>query len=296
MTPSTRTPTTRGPSTRTPRALAFALVLGLGAAIAAGPLPAGAQEEPTVVWEDHTLVVTAALPGTLGLTDTPGAPYDGPRLYCAWFSLEVASTTVDIVPVAAPTVGTTYVFNCWYTAPWADPYPGYPIVAVYDPVEDPPGSLITPPEVARFAVDSIDFVPPSIVTAPADTHIVGVESWLAVDSPLDYEPASAQAGPVWATVRPEFRDATWDLGNGDALVCTADATTRWVPDGPTSQSSECAYAYRSSQGTPLVASATISWTVWQRTDRTAGAWVIWGTVSLTTTAEFAVAQLQAVIN
>ncbi|MEQ8842210.1 MAG: hypothetical protein RIB98_14600 [Acidimicrobiales bacterium] len=262
--------------------------------------PAAAQtddDEPTgTIWDDHTLVVTAATPGTLSLTDTPGAPYDGPRIYCAWFSVVVTSTGVDIVGIADPTVGDTYVFNCWYTDPFADIYPGYPIVAVFDPVVDPPGPLITTPEVARFALDSIVFESPVAVTAPAVTHVVGVESWFAVDSELDYDAASAQAGPVWATVRPEFRHVTWDLGNGDRLVCTDDARTRWSTDGPDDQTSACTYAYRSSGEEAMAASATAHWTIWQQTDRTAGEWTVWGTVSLTTPLSIDVVELEAVIN
>lgn len=262
------------------------------------PRHAGAQDgapaDTTTEWSDNTLVVTAAAPGTLTLTDNPGAPYDGPRIHCAWFALAINASTLDAVHIADPQVGVTYVYNCWFTDPWADRYPGYPLVAVYDPVVDSPGPLITTPIAARHALDSIEFERPSVVTSPTGINVVGVPSWLAVDSELEYGSASAQAGPVWATVRPVFRDVTWDLGNGVELACTQDATTMWDPTGPETQTSGCTHTF--TRARRALVSATVNWTVWQRTDRTIGSWVVWGTVSLTTAVELPVVDLQAVID
>jgi hypothetical protein len=99
-------------------------------------------------------------------------------------------------------------------------------------------------------------------------------------------------------VRPVFRDVTWDLGDGTRLVCTDDATTRWNPTGPDDQRSGCTHTFtRTPSSTePRQLSATASWTIWQRTDRTAGSWVLWGTVSLTTPVGLPVIDLQAVID
>lgn len=278
----------------------FAVLVLLAAVLNAQPVQAQddpAPDDPTTTeWGDNILVVTAAAPGTLELTDTPGAPDSGPVIYCAWFELVIGGSTLDPVQLTDPTIGDTYLFNCWYIDVWADRYPGYPIVAVYDPVVDPPGPLITTPTAARFALDSIEFEVPTVVTSPADVHLVGIPSWFAVDSELDYAPASAQAGPVWATVRPVFRDVTWQLGDGTQLVCTADATTRWDPSGPARQTSSCAHTFRSGAIADAPTTATVHWTVWQRTDRTDGAWVPWGTVELATTVDLTVIDLQAAIN
>ncbi len=271
------------------------------AVLFASTSPAHAQDDPppadtTTVWEDTTLIVTAATPATLALTETPGTPYDGPVIRCAWFELRIQGVALIAVQVADPITGTTYLFHCWFSHPWADRHPAYPIAAVYDPVVDPPGPLVTTPVAARFALDSIEFERPEIVTSPAGPHVVGVPSWFAVGSELDYRSASAQAGPVWATVRPVFRDVTWRLGDGKHITCTADATTRWDPDGPDTQTSSCRHTYESTHAEIGAAEATVSWTVWQRTDRTAGAWEVWGTVRLTTAADIDVLDLQAVID
>jgi hypothetical protein len=270
-------------------------------ALLVSAVPAAAQDAPpppdtTTVWEDTTLIVTAAAAGSLELTDSPGAPHDGPVIRCAWFSLRIRGTTLIAVQIAEPTTGDTYLYNCWFAHPWADRHPGYPIVAVFDPIIDPPGPLITTPVAARHALASIEFERPGVVTSPPGIQVVGIPSWFAVDSRLDYAPASAQAGPVWATVRPVFRDVTWSFGDGDVMVCTADATTQWNPSEPDAQNSACTHTYRSAGADQLPLSATASWTVWQRTDRTAGAWEVWGTVSLTTSGAVTVIDLQAAIN
>jgi hypothetical protein len=279
----------------------FAAVAGLLAiALVVGMLRPGsvlAQDDPptSIEWEGNALVVTASAPGTLRLTDEPGAPFAGPVIRCAWFEVVVGGATLDIVHLADPVAGETYVYHCWHTHPWVDPYPGYPIVAVHDPTAGPPGALITTETAARFALDSIEFETPEPVTSPPGASVVGIPTWFAVATPLDYEPASAQAGPVWATVRPIFRDTTWNLGEGTRVVCTADSTTRWRPSGPDDQHSACVHTFSATPTDPA-ASVTVHWTVLQRTDRTAGAWIPWGTVSLTTPLDLEVIDLQAVIN
>lgn len=263
------------------------------------PDPGLAQDGPpadtSVEWNGNVLVVSAAAPGTLRLTDDPGAPFAGPVIHCAWFEVVIGSTSLDIVHLADPVVGETYVYHCWYTHPWVDPYPGYPIVAVHDPIAGPPGALITTETAARFALDSIEFETPEPVTSPPGAAVVGIPTWFSVATRLDYEPASAQAGPVWATVRPVFRDTVWNLGDGTGIVCTADSTTHWRRSGPDDQRSACVHTF-SDILDQRAASVTAHWTVWQRTDRTAGAWIPWGTVSLTTPLDLEVIDLQAVIN
>lgn len=291
-----------GGNRTTPTSTTIGLSLAIMVSALSIPVrPVAAQDEApppgtTTIWEDPTLIVTAATAGTLELTETPGAPSTGPVHHCAWFALRITSTTVIAVQIAAPTVGETYLFHCWLSDPWTDHHPAYPIVTVYDPAVDPPGPLVTTPVAARHALASIEFERPGIVTSPAATQVVGIPTWFAVDSRLDYSPASAQAGPVWATVRPVFRDVTFDLGDGNTLTCAADATTEWDGEGPPTQSSRCRHTYETVGEGATPVSATVDWTVWQRTDRTAGAWEVWGTVSLTTTVDRTVVDLQAAIN
>lgn len=258
----------------------------------------GAAQEPVggatdTVWQDPVLFVTAAAPGTLALTDTPGTTSGGPPFYCGWFSLVIGGQSVDAPHVPNPTVGDTYVFTCWATSPWVDPYPGYPVAAVYDPQAATPGPLVTTATAARFALDSITFERPATVTAPPNVHLVGVPSWFGLDSRLAYDPATAQAGPVWATVRPEFLDTTWEFPDGRRLVCRAATASEWTDDA---RSPSCAHLFTTADDTPITATVTARWTIWQRTDRTAGAWEVWGTVALPSSTSMTVVDVQAAID
>ncbi|GJM37758.1 MAG: hypothetical protein DHS20C19_11250 [Acidimicrobiales bacterium] len=279
-------------SFRVPRRIALCLVL------LAWPASAGAQDTGIDV-DDGVLTVEAAYPGTIDVTSGPGVPYDGPRLRCGYFAVEVGGHQVIDFVAADPIIGETYLWSCWEPGrhPYLEPYdPTYPIVVVHDPTAAQPGPAITTQTVAAFAVERITFEAPVIATAPATHHVVGVPTWLAVTSQLDYDAVSAQAGPVWATVRPVFRDVTWNLGNGDRHVCVGDATNVWRADRGERQATECAYAFESADGGPFPGSATTTWTIWQQTDRNPTGWQIWGEVTLTTDVTFAVTDLQAAID
>lgn len=269
--------------------------------VTAGPVAAGegARAQTGITVDDDVLVVDAAYPGTLTLTDQPGRPYGGPVLTCAYFSLVFGGLDVfDLVPVA-PVRGSSYLWSCWEPGrhPYLEPFrPTYPVVVTYDPATAPPGEAITTPTAAAHALASIDFERPAIATAPSAVHVVGVPSWLAVTSRLDYPTASAEAGPVWATVRPVFRDVTWRFGNGDRVVCVGDATRVWHPGRDDDQTTDCAYAFETSGDGAFDGQATVTWTIWHRTDRHPNDWRVWGVVQLTTDVNFAVTGLEAAIN
>ena len=256
-------------------------------------------EKPTTEVEQsgNTLIVSAGAPGTLTITESPGGGWSGPTIYCGWFDLVIGETSGNIAIVNAtdPVVGDNYVLICWTASP-VEPISGYPIVVTFPGPATIPGPAVSTGEAAQYAVNSIVFEWPAAELSPGSQQIVGIPSWLAVTSRLHYDPVSAEAGPVWATVRPEFRDATWDLGNGDIRTCVGDATTTWNLHGPTTQTSACTYTYEKVSGdTPYAAGVTINWTIYQLTDKSAGAWEVWGTISLTTSLSIDVGQLQATI-
>ncbi len=199
---------------------------------------------------------------------------------------------VDIVDAVSPVIGDNYLLWCWYPDTGED-VAGYPIVATYSG-PGIPGSVISTGEVADYAVASIAFQPPTIELSPATRQLVGVPTWLAVTSRLDYGEVNAAAGPVWASVRPTFSDVTFDLGEDTTVVCATDAATTWDLALGDHQSSTCTHTY--SHSGLYEASATISWTVEQLTDKNPAAWQPWGTVTLTTPITIDVRQLQAVID
>ncbi len=251
----------------------------------------------TTIIDDHTLIVTAGSERDLTLTATPGRG-DGRVIKCGWFQAEFGDLIIfDIVQLRDPVAGETYMLWCWYADDGTD-VPGFPVRVVYQrPVIA--GEPATTEETTLFALDSITFAAPALALSPAGEQVVGIPTWLAVTSQLDYPQVSAAAGPVWATVQPVFRDVTWDMGNGDTVTCTleTDATTTWDPTGPPDQTSSCVYVYESNgEGDGEVhLSATVSWTILQRTNLNPN-WHTWGTLSLTTTAPVTVRELQAVID
>ena len=247
--------------------------------------------------EDQTLIITAGMAGSLEVTTNPGTG-SGRTIRCGWFELVIDGwLVIEIVQVTAPEIGQSLLSWCWYADNDAT-LPGFPRIVIY---QGPtvPGSPTTTEEAARFAIANITFASPVIELSPTGDQIVGIPTWLAVSSQLDYSQISAQTGPVWVTVKPVFRDVIWHMGSGDTITCTldGDATTVWDPEGPRNQASECTHLYESNgedDGSSTI-SATVTWTILQQTNLNP-AWHLWGDFSLTTTEEITVRELQAVIN
>ena len=177
---------------------------------------------------------------------------------------------------------------------------GYP--RVWDPTPTPGAQppLIDLVELEIWARNQLTFTPPTPQLSPAGDQFVGIASWLAVTSELDYAPISAQAGPIWITATPVFRNVTWDMGNGDQVTCTDDVTAVWHPDRP-DQTSMCTYVYESNGDGAVVETeitATATWNILTATsDDPAGAAPRpSGTVSRSTTFTTDVRELQAVID
>jgi len=278
------------------------LFLALVALLALGwTVPAGGAEAPDVGVntriEDQSLIITAGTAGSLEVTTNPGTG-SGRTIRCGWFEVVIDGwLVIEIVQVAAPEIGQSLLSWCWYADSDAT-LPGFPRIVIY---QGPtvPGSPTTTEEAARFAIANTTFASPVIELSPAGDQIVGIPTWLAVSSRLDYSQISAQTGPVWVTVKPVFRDVVWHMGDGDTVTCTldGDATTVWDPDGPRNQASACTHLYESNgedDGASTI-SATVTWTILQQTNLNP-AWHLWGDFSLTTTDNIIVRELQAVIN
>ncbi len=261
-------------------------------------LSTGASADGTNVEETvGGVVVTAGSSGSLTTTSHPGRPGTGPTIYCGWFRFTggFGSEVFDLVgdPVS-PIVGHVYALNCW-TDDRADPYPGYPIIRRYPGRREIPGEAVPDGEAAQFAIAHINFELPEIELSPPRQQIVGVPSWLAVTSQLHYDQVSANAGPVWATVWPSFRDVTWDLGNSEPpKKCTQDVSKVWDSTTNQPQTSRCTYTYTNSSGSPFDLTATVRWNIWQQTN-TNPSWHWWGTISRSTTIPLHVTQLQSAI-
>lgn len=266
----------------------FGLVIGL--ALWAQPVaPSAAQDGGSsplpgtdIALDGTVLTVVAGAPGSLRLTERPGEGLPGRVVRCGWFEVVTAGPSpFDIVAAVDPVEGDTYLLWCVFADGVGPALAGYPTPAVYGG-RDLPGPVVSTGEAAQHALDSIEFALPSAVLTPPGRQIVGVPTDVEVVSRLDYPSASAEAGPVWATVQPEFHSVVWEPGNGDTVVCLRLAPCRSLYE-------------REPSGGVARATVTVRWTIRERTDKTAGAWRVWGSVALTTPVDVEVTALQAAI-
>lgn len=276
--------------------IAAITVLAWGAA-AWGPAASSEDLDGTEITETVSgLVVKAGAPGSLALSSQPGRPGRGATVYCSWHDFAVKFGQLLLKPLGDsvwPEVDSTYLLSCWTESP-AEPIAGYPTVARYRERGAVAGPAVSSEDAARFAAARIDFEPPAIRFSPPGRQVVGVPSWLAVTSRLDYAGVSANAGPVWASARAYFRDVTWDLGNGARRVCSRDVSLLWDPANPKAKPGRCHYTYTTSRGSPFKVTATVRWDIWQRTNDKPD-WHRWGTITRSSTGELPVTQLQSSI-
>jgi hypothetical protein len=255
---------------------------------------AAADEIPPVVLGADSVTVAAGTPGSLRIVDRPRS--SGPAVRCAWHRLVWGNAdpigTAPVVPVE----GSGYVLWCVHVAD-GSVVDGYPLLTVYDPADPIPGGAVSSADAARFALDRIRFEEPRPRLSPEAAQIVGVPTWLAVTSQLAYGDATAQAGPVWASVRPVFRDVSWAMGDGTAVVCADDVDVVWEPGRPAdSQSSRCTHVYETASGPDgHPATVTATWDILWRNDRDPNRWQLFDTLSITTTVPIVADQLQAAI-
>jgi hypothetical protein len=252
--------------------------------------------DATPVLTETGFVVQASEAWSLTVVDRPSSTPVGAWIECSY--LNIPSVDAPIESLGHPLIpwaGGAFDLWCWYE-PDHVIVPGYPQVVLFDPLEPVPG-LVDVIDVAEYAQSQIEFEPPAMELSPTERQVVGVETWLAVTSELDYPDVSAQAGLAWATVRTRFRDAVWDLGDGSILRCTDDATTTWDPTmAVDQQTSGCTHTYvESSADRGYPASVTVTWTLEWTNNNAPDLFVPWTTFSLATPVSIAVDQLQAAI-
>lgn len=235
------------------------------------------------------------------LTLTVSRDYTGIIPRCAFYDADW--DTVYLFPVIPFEREYAFILHCWYPGEdasdtWSDPVPGYPVPFVCCPSGGVPGPVVDDWEVALFARNSISFSPPVPVLSPPDRQLVGVPTWLAVVSELQYPSASAAAGPVWVTVTPRFREVEWNFGDGGAVTCRHDVATTWNPGLPDArQSSRCTHTFQSNgDGTPLEGTVTVRWNIFMESNRTTPAVEFWGVAETRADLPLDIRELQAVID
>jgi len=128
---------------------------------------------------------------------------------------------------------------------------------------------VTPAMLAERAVSQLSLPSPSIQVSPQATQLVGLGTWLWLESD-SWEPQTATATvpglSVTATAEPAR--AVWSMGDGASVTCTGAGTPWSNSFDPKAESPDCGYTYsRVSAGEPsgqYAVSVTVYWAVsWQ---------------------------------
>ena len=168
---------------------------------------------------------------------------------------------------------------------------------VYNPAE-PLGGLFAAERAAELAIERLELADPVIVLNPPGAQLVGVPTWLHLDTPWGPQQASASVAGVTSTVTATPTTVTWDLGDGTHLTCHGPGTA-FDPTRPAAtQHPDCTHTYTQPSHTrpggtyPL--SATITYRAsWQASTGTGGDL---GTLTRTSATTTTVHEAQALIH
>ena len=183
---------------------------------------------------------------------------------------------------------------------WPSPSPGNGWRLIWAWFADPPpGTPVTPEELAERAVDSMTLLGPDIHTSirPGGMALVGVPVWLWTSTgPSRWGPTSATASVTGLSVTAVARAVAvhWQLGDGTSLTCTGPGTPYQRHAGRLS-SPTCGHVYlRSSARQPnerYPLTATTTWHITWSGGGDSGAM----TRTRTSTASLTVGELQVLI-
>lgn len=172
-----------------------------------------------------------------------------------------------------PDEGALYEFHCW-----AGPLAGWRESVEFRAEAPEQPSVV---ELARQAIDSIALPGPEIGIAPdpSGAGLVGLPVWLWTENASDtWGPVPGQAtipGVITVTARAEAARITWDMGDGNTVVCGNPGTPYEATFG-SKPSPTCGHVYAAaSAGQPdgrFTITATTDWRVtWWVEPRGSGA-------------------------
>jgi hypothetical protein len=161
-------------------------------------------------------------------------------------------------------------------------------------------SIVADPRVlAERAAAVLDLPAPAMRMSPARDQVVQLPSWLWISAEQwDPRQVSATAGPVTATVTATPVQVTWDMGNGDQVLCEGPGTPYQEKYAGQPDATDCRYTYRhSSAGQPDEAyrvTATVDWGLtWSATGASGGGSL--GRVPMSSTRSVRVTEIQALV-
>lgn len=259
---------------------------------------AGAGAGGVIVGGTPVAIAVTSPSGTLGSYVRRGAR-SGPRWTCSYYRMENGSSSGVSVAVdystgpVDPVRGEVYLLVCLdehrqVVHTW---------LGIYDP-GDPFSGLLAAERAAELAVERLDLPPPDLGFSPPGDLLVGLPTWLWVDTAWDAASAVATVTDVTSAVSARPLSVRWDLGDGTAIACEGPGTPYDAARPADAQASTCSHVYqRSSAAQPdgsYAVTATVTYAItWEATTGESGDL---GTVERSTTASRRVVEVQAVID
>ena len=258
----------------------------------------GSKGGAVIVGGTPVAIAIAAPSGTVASWERRGGG-SGPRWTCGYYGFENGSSSGVSINIdygggpQQPIPGQIYGLLCRDQA--GDLV--YSWFGVYDPA-DPLAGLLAGERAAEIALERLELSDPVVRFNPPGDQLVGLQSWLWVDTPWAPAAVAARVTGVTATVTASPRFVVWDMGDGHTLTCRGPGLGYDASKPPDQQASDCSYAYESPSHTQVggayQVTATVTYAVtWQATDGT-GADL--GPVTRSTTTPVRVVEVQAVIN
>lgn len=241
------------------------LIPAVTAALILGPaLPALADHGGPGGWVDVDEDGSEVDVGATDEEDITGAWGGGGPSECTWERLtveEVNGMWQQMDPADDVTDLPAYEWY-WVTCP-GDTADGSTELVPVPVADDEP---VDPTTLRDEAIDTLTLPLPTIAMNPSGDQVVHLDTWLWIDDTIwQTHSKSVSAGGVTATVTATPQRVTWDLGNGDTLVCDGPGVP-YDPSTPSDeQATDCSYAYtQTSAGQPgdaFQVTATVEWTV-----------------------------------
>lgn len=251
-----------------------------------------------VVGGTPVAIAVTAPSGTLA-SYTSRSKRDGARWTCGYYGLENGSSSGVSINIdystgpVDPVRGRGYGLLCTDQ----DGQLVYSWFGVYDPA-DPLSGLLAAERAAELALEALEVPAPVASFSPTGAHLVGLRSWMWVDTPWAPSAASASVTGVTSTVTATPRSTTWDMGDGTVHRCDGpgvpfDAGAATVHGGPA-----CTHVYTwpsaSRPDGAYVVTATVTYTVeWHASNGEGGDL---GTITRSTSVPVQVVEVQAVID
>jgi hypothetical protein len=281
-------------------ALVAWLLLGSSGSASAeiGEHTGGAKAGAVIVGGAPVAIAIAAPSGTVASWEHTGGA-SGPRWTCGYYGFENGSSSGVSISIdyrggpRQPVPGHIYGLLCRDQA--GDVV--YSWFGVYDPA-DPFAGLLAGERAAEVALERLELSDPVVRFNPPGDQLVGLQSWLWVDTPWAPAAVAASVTGVTATVTASPQFVAWDMGDGHALTCRGPGLSYDASKPPDQQASDCSHAYdwpsytRSGGVYEVTAKVTYAVT-WHATDGT-GAEL--EPVTRSTTVPVRVVEVQAVIN